>query len=80
MSEFSRINVGSAAVNEACHYVCDVSSDHAALQMFPEPPQSCTAERLIEMVRRSSSSGQSELVGRLGDDAEELMYVSNLLE
>lgn len=29
-SEFRRINAGFAAVPEACHYLCDVSSDHAA--------------------------------------------------
>lgn len=62
ITEFRRINAGSAAVPEACHYLCDVSSDHAALQMFPLPQQSYSDERLMEMVgRRSGSSGQREL-------------------
>lgn len=80
-SEFGRISAGSAAVPEACHYLCDVSSDHAALQMFPLPQQSCTDERLMEVVGgRSGSSGQTELenwekVGSLGDNADRLMKV-----
>lgn len=61
-SEFRRINAGSAAVPQACHYLCDVSSDHGALQMFPLPQQSCSDERLMEMVgRRSGSYGKREL-------------------
>lgn len=53
------INAGCAAVPEACHYLYDVSSGHAALQMFPLPQQSCTDERLMEMVGgRSGSPGE----------------------
>lgn len=59
-TEFRRINAGSAAAPEACHYLSDVSSDHAAPQMFPLPEQSCADERLMKMVgRRRGSSGQS---------------------
>lgn len=48
MSGRLRINAGSAAVPEACHYLCDdVSSDHAALQMFSLPQQSYSDERLM---------------------------------
>lgn len=54
------INAGCAAVPEACHYLRDVSSEHAALQMFPLPQQSCTDERLMEMVGRSGLSGHRE--------------------
>lgn len=52
--ELKSINAGCAAVPEACHYLCDVSSEHAALQMFPLPQQSCTDERLMELVGRRS--------------------------
>lgn len=56
------MNAASAAVPEACHYLCDVSSHWAALQMFPQPEQSCSDERLMEIVgRRSGSSGRREL-------------------
>lgn len=84
-SEFRRINAGSAAVHEACHFMCDVSSDHATLQMFPMPQQSYTGERLMEMVGRKGSSGQSvlenwEKAGSLGDDDDRLMDVSKTLE
>lgn len=59
--EFRSINAGSAAVPEACHHLCGVSSEHAALQMFPLPQQSYTDERLMEVVgRRSGSFGHSE--------------------
>lgn len=80
-SEFRRINAGCAAVPGACHYLCDVSSRRAAVQMFPQPQQGCGDERLMEMVgRRSGSSGQRELengekVGSLGDNEDRLMDV-----
>lgn len=86
MSGRLRINAGSAAVPKACHYLCDVSSDHAALQMFPLPPQSYSDDRLMEVVgRRCGSSGQRELgnwekVGSLVDNEDRLMGVYNVEE
>lgn len=83
-SEFRRINAGCAAVPEACHYLCDVSSRRVAVQMFPQPQQGCGDERLMEMVgRRSGSSGQRELengekVGSLGDNEDRLMDVQRI--
>lgn len=60
--DFRSINAGSAAVPEACHYLCDVSSERAALQMFPLSQQSHADERLTEVVgRRSGSFGYSAL-------------------
>lgn len=80
-SEFSRINAGCAAVPEACHYLCDVSSDHDAPQMFSVPQQGRSEERLMELEgRRSGSYGQRkfgnrEKVGSLGDNEDRLMCV-----
>lgn len=80
--DFRSINAGSVAVPEGCHYLCDVLSESAALQMFPLPQQSHNDERLMEVVgRRSGSFGYSELgnwekVGSLGDDKDRLMGVS----
>lgn len=52
-----RINAGSAAVPEACHYLSDVSSN----QMFLVPQRSFADDRLMEMVgRRSGSFGQEK--------------------
>lgn len=53
------MNATSAAVPEACHYLCDVSSNCVAPQMLSLPDQSNSDERLMEMVgRRSGSFGQ----------------------
>lgn len=62
--ELRSINAGCAAVPEACHYLCDVSSEHAALQMFSLPQQSCTDERLMETVGRRSGLSRAQGIGR----------------
>lgn len=67
MSGRLRINAGSAAVPKACHYLCDVSSNHVALQMFPLPQQSYSDDRLMEVVgRRNGSLGQGG-IRKLGE-------------
>lgn len=79
MSGRLRINAGSAAVPKACHYLCDVSSDHVALRMFPLPQQSYSDDRLMEVVGRRSRGreelGNWEKVASLGDNQDRFMIV-----
>lgn len=62
--ELRSINAGCAAVPEACHYLCDVSSEHAALQMFSLPQQSCTDERLMRDGRKEEWLVRAQGIGR----------------